>query len=373
MRRMEVPMSGLDARPSGLSRRWRLLLLGVAALLALLLVGWQLAARQLQQQIVVALGPRASVDAAALGWGGVEITGLRIAAAPKSGWPAADELRAARVRVVPDLWAALRGTVSVRSIAVEDGYIALLRTRDGRLRVLPALLESHGPKQPREGERSSSMPSVRIGTVTLERTEVAFYDASVRHPPHLLRLADIAARIGPLQLPALDTPTDIALTALLQGAQSHAKGGRLTLDGEVTGATRDADLALRLRGVDVVALQPYLGRDANIRRGGLDLDLTATVQRQRLHAPGHLVLTQLEFGGGGGLGGLPRQALVAFASKNERIELDFTLEGRLDDPKFSLNENLATRIASAMADKLGLSVGGMVEGVGSVVKGLFGQ
>lgn len=373
MRRMEVPMSGLDARPSGLSRRWRLLLLGVAALVALLLVGWQLAARQLQQQIVAALGPRASVEAVALGWGGVEITGLRIAAAPRSGWPAADELRAARVHVVADLLAALRGTVSVRSIAVEDGYIALLRTRDGRLRVLPSLLESHGPRQPRDAERSG-MPAIRIGTVTLQRTEVAFHDASVRQPPHLLRLADIAARIGPLQLPVLDTPTDIALTALLQGAQSRAKGGRLSLDGEVTGATHDADLKLRLRGVDVVALQPYLGRDANIRRGGLDLDLAATVQRQRLHAPGHLVLTQLEFGGsGGGLGGLPRQALVAFASKNERIELDFTLEGRLDDPKFSLNENLATRIASAMADKLGLSVGGMVEGVGSVVKGLFGQ
>lgn len=350
-----------------------MLSIGCAVLLALLLLGWQLAARQLQQQIVAALGPRASVQAVALGWGGVEITGLRIAAAPKGGWPAADELRAARVRVVPDLWATMRGTVSVRSIAVEDGYIALLRTRDGRLRVLPALLEDHGPQQPRGAERSG-MPAIRIGAVTLARTEVAFYDASVRQPPHLLRLADIAARIGPLKLPALDGPTDIALTALLQAAQARGAGGRLTLDGEVTGATRDAELKLGLRGVDVVALQPYLGRDTNIRRGGLDLDLASSVKRQRLHAPGRLVLKNLEFGSaGGGLGGLPRQALIAFASKNERIDLDFTLQGRLDDPKFSLNENLATRIASAMADKAGLSVGGMVEGVGSVVKGLFGQ
>ncbi len=49
------------------------------------------------------------------------------------------------------------------------------------------------------------------------------------------------------------------------------------------------------------------------------------------------------------------------------------LEGRLDDPAFSLNENLATRVASALAAKLGMNVGGLAEGVGSLVRGLFGR
>ena len=65
--------------------------------------------------------------------------------------------------------------------------------------------------------------------------------------------------------------------------------------------------------------------------------------------------------------------MLAFMSRHDRIELDFTLEGRLDDPAFSLNENFATRVASALGNVVGLSVEGVVEGVGSVVKGLFGR
>jgi hypothetical protein len=65
--------------------------------------------------------------------------------------------------------------------------------------------------------------------------------------------------------------------------------------------------------------------------------------------------------------------VLGFMARNDRIELDFTLEGRLDDPSFSLNESLSIRVASALAQKLGVSVGGVVEGVGGLIKGLFGR
>lgn len=347
-------------------RRAALALAGLAVLLAL---AWPLVVWQLRQHIVAALGPRASVDAVDLAWDGVRLTGLRIAAAPKSGWPAADELRAGRVLLTPDLAAALRGHLGIARIRVEDGYVSLLRTRQGRLRLLPALLEdaaADGAPQP-----AGDGPALRIGQVHLVRTEVAFFDASVRRPPLPVRLTGIEARLGPLWLPALDEPTAIELEAVVKGTQ---RDGHLHIAGSATGATRDAALKVRLRGVDLVALQPYLGDPAQggVRRGTLDLDLAPTVQGQRLHAPGRVVISRLQLGSGG-LAGLPRQALLAFASKNERIELDFMLEGRLDDPDFSLNENLTGRIASALGDKIGLSARGVVGGVGSVIKGLFGQ
>lgn len=356
------------AAASPARRRW--LLVAAAVMLAAVAVGWQIAARQLQQQVAAALGPRASVAHIGLAWGGVELTGLRIAAA--RGWPAADELRAERVLVVPDLWRMLRGSLGVQRLVVEQGYVSLLHGRDGRTRLLPALLEARHAKPAGDGD-GAAVPALHVGSVVLDRTEVAFFDASVRTPPLPLRLTGIEARIGPLALPALDVPTAVELHAQLQGAPAGARpAGTLALDGHVTAATRDGDIRLRLRGVDLVPLQAYLGKDVQVKRGSIDLDLHARVQRQQLHAPGHLVLHRLEFGSAG-LAGLPRQALANFASRNERIELDVTLEGRLDDPRFSLNENLATRIAAAMADKLGVSVGGVVGGVGSVVRGLFGQ
>ena len=101
-----------------------------------------------------------------------------------------------------------------------------------------------------------------------------------------------------------------------------------------------ADLILKIMGLDLVALQPYLlpANEASVTRGTLDLALDAKAIGQRLNAPGRL-----------------------------------TLEGKLDDPKFSLNELFAARFAVSLAEKLGVSLSGMVEGVGSAIKGLCGR
>ena len=60
-------------------------------------------------------------------------------------------------------------------------------------------------------------------------------------------------------------------------------------------------------------------------------------------------------------------------TREGRIEVDFVLEGRLDDPRFSLNDTLALRMAASLAERLGVSLGGVVEGVGGMIKGLFGR
>jgi hypothetical protein len=70
---------------------------------------------------------------------------------------------------------------------------------------------------------------------------------------------------------------------------------------------------------------------------------------------------------------VPRKAVLAAMSRDGRIHVRFTLDGRLDDPGFSINDSFATRMASGLAETLGISVGGVVEGVGSVIKGLLGR
>ena len=149
--------------------------------------------------------------------------------------------------------------------------------------------------------------------------------------------------------------------------------------GRLTPATKDADLKADARGVDLVALQPYLLKvsEGGVKRGSLDLALHARVKAQQLNAPGRLTLTNLELAPAPGMlgtfAGVPRQAVVAAMERNGRIEVAFTLEGRLDDPAFSLNESLATRLAGGLAESLGVSLSGVVEGVGNVIKGLFGR
>jgi hypothetical protein len=342
----------------------------VASLLIVALVALHIAARALRPHIESALGPRATIGAIDAGLTGIELRDVRIAAAP--GWPAKDELRAASIRITPDLRSLFGGPWRIARVRVDGGYVSALRPRKGGLRLLPALTE-RGASSPKQGGKPATV--VEIGNVQLDDATFEFFDASVRQPALNLRLQRLRAEAGPIVVPALDREITLALEGVLDGPQHD---GRLSIDGTLTPATRDARLKARFAGVDMVPLQPYLlkNADTRIQRGTLDLKLDATVARGKLQAPGRLTLTDLQLADGGPLAtfaGVPRRAVLAAMTERGRLEVSFTLEGRLEDPSFSLNENLATKVTAGMAESLGVSLSGAVQGVGSVVKGLFGR
>jgi hypothetical protein len=360
-------------------RPWLKVSAVLAGLVVAGLVAFQVAVHRLRAGIEQALGPTASMGALAVGWAGVELRDLRIRTATQ-GWPAEDELRAARVRVVPEFNSVLGKVWRVRSVTIDDAYVSVLRTAAGKLRVLPAMLEhaddaAASSSEPASGAQGNS-PKIHIGQIKLLSGQVDFYDASVRKPAHRLRIEQLQVELDHLTLPDLDRAMRIDLKGLLKGPQ---RDGRIDIAGEFTPATHDAQLTGHLVGVDLIALQPYLMRlnEGGVRHGTLDLNFDATVVNNHLHAPGTITLTDMELGSGGGLmgtfAGVPRRAVLAAMSEKGRIELKFSLEGRLDDPQFSLNEQLAMRTAAGLAESLGVSLGGVVEGVGSMIKGLFGR
>ncbi len=359
-----------------MSRRLRFVLVVVFALALLVVGGLRVAAGRLEAALRDALGPRASIGALQLGLTGVEVQDLRIRGAAGS-WPAADELTAQRVRLRPSLASLWTPGWHIARIEVDGGYLSLLRTRQGRLRVLPALLDRPAAAPGAQGsDGHDTAPRVRIGEVVLKDVAIDFFDASVRGPTHKLRFDSLQARVGPLDVPRFDDPTDIALQARLIGPQ---RSGQLSIDGTLTIATLDAKLKAAVHGVDLVALQPYLLKvnKAGVKQGTLDMTLQASVRAKKLHAPGHVTLTGLELASGGGtlatFAGVPRQAVLAAMQRNGHIDVSFTLAGRLDDPAFSINDSLATRVAGGLAETLGVSLSGVVEGVGSVIKGLLGR
>ncbi len=366
-------------------QRWRWTAVLAAVLLAIALV-WQLALWQLRAAVLQALGPGASVGELRVGLVAVEIDQLRIAGTPQPGgapWPAADALRADQVRLVPDwhsLWSGPRhGRWRLHSLQVQGGYLSLLRGADGRIRLLPSLLPP-APAQVAAQVAAQGQPaaahSLAIDQLQLDGTVVELFDAAVRRPAHRLRLEGLQVQAGPLSLPQAQAPTKLQLQAVLKGPRHD---GRLSLQGQVHLGTQDAALQARLQGVDMLALQPYLLKagEGRIRGGRLDLQLDPTVQQQRLRAPGVLTLTGLDLAPGGGLGGLlagvSRQAVLAALERDGRITLRFSLDGRLDDPAFSVHENLAQRVGGALAEAVGVSLSGVVDGVGGLFKGLLGR
>jgi len=346
-------------------RRWGLILVvAVAAIAALGAAGLHFATRSLKGQVERALGPESEVGEITVGWSAVEVHRLRIKG-PK-GWPVQDTLRAQRIIIVPDLRALLSAKVRLDRITVEDGYISVLRSREGRLLLVPSLLRTPDVKT---GSTESNRPTVSIATIEVHGGALDFFDATVRRPAHKLRLEQLQATVRDLQVPSLSGRTQIQMEGVVKGVRND---GTFSIRGWAELAVRDSEITTKLRRVDLVAFQPYLikASETGVRRGTLDMDLKSTVRKNVLHAPGTLTLSGLELASGTFMG-MPRQVVLnALKNRNDQITMRFTLQGNLNDPKFSLNESFATRIGSGIADTLGVSIEGLAQGVGNATRGI---
>lgn len=365
----------------------RRLAIVVAALALLAAIGagaLHLAASALRAQVVAALGPESEAGAITLGFGRVEIESLRVRA--PAGWPAPDALRARRVVVTPDMRTLFSSTVRVSRVTIEQGYLSMLRARDGRVQVLPGSAKAAAGDrgEAAAGDRGEAgagggagaareAPAAHVDKLELRDCALEFFDQSVRRPALKVSLSDLAVDLEDLRIPSLDARSRLRVAGTVRGAarEGAARDGTVSVNGWIVLATRDSELQSRLRGVDLVALQPYLIRtpDTAVRSGLLDLDLGSTISAGRVQAPGVLTLTGLELAptgsGAATFMGLPRQAVLALMKDGrDRITLKFSLSGRLDDPRFSLSEDLAARVAASLAQQLGVSFEGVVRGLG---------
>jgi hypothetical protein len=261
------------------------------------------------------------------------------------------------VAVVPSLRSVLSGHYRVNSITIVQPYLSGLRTKDGKLLVVPSLL-------------ASSLPAVIIGRITLQDGVVELLDATVARPPLKIRLEQIQATVRDVVVPALKGRSRFDLTGVVKGVQ---RDGRATVAGWAEIATKDSWVKTQLRSVDLVALQPYLIKtdETGVQKGTLDLDLESDVSKNWLKAPGKVTISDPELapakGVFGTFMGVPRGAVVAFLkNKGNKITVNFVLEGDINNPHFSLNEALITRLASSMAETLGVSLGGVAKGVGAL-------
>jgi len=368
-------------------KRWASALTIIFVTLAVLAVaGFHVGTRALKTQVEEALGPDSEIGEIRLNWNQVEVLGLKLKA--PAGWPAEYTLRAERIVITPDLRSLLGQPIRVSSIRIEGAYVSALRSADGKMRVVPSLLDRPAP--PSEEKRPP--PQVRIGQVELVDGVMEFYDATIRKPPLKVRLEQLNALVQDIQVPELTGKTKLSLDGVLKGVQ---KDGRIAIKGWMEIASKDSDITTNLRQVDLVALQPYLVKAAEtgVKKGTLDLDLRSTVQDSRLKAPGTLTIHNLELDTSGStFMGMPRQAVVGLLKdKNDKIDIKFVLEGNLKDPQFKLNESFATKIGASIADTFGISFEGLArgvgdvghktmeaagsaaEGVGKAIKGLFGK
>ncbi len=173
---------------SGSVRKWGLIALAVLLVLIVGgMVGFRVGIGILKGKVVAALGPDSEITKIRVGWSSVEVEGLRIKG--QRGWPAADEVRAERVAVVPSLRSVLSGQYRVHSITIVKPYLSALRTKDGKLLVVSSLLAgAAGEGQAGSPSAPAVAPStVTNGRITLQDGVVELFDATVARLPLKIR------------------------------------------------------------------------------------------------------------------------------------------------------------------------------------------
>jgi hypothetical protein len=339
----------------------RLAVLGVLALVVLGaggLVARRAATRLLARSLVAALGAGSEIGGVEIGWSAVELRALRLRA--PHGWPVTDALRAARVVVVPRLRTLVSERVEIASLTVVAPYLSVVRTRDGRLRILPTLIEGGDGAA---GAVGGATRSVLLSRIVIEDGVVELHDGAVAAPPLRTRLEAVRAQLGDVVAPALDGRATLELAAVVKGIRHD---GRLRVTGWASIAGGDSAVRADLHTLDLVHFQSYLTRAADLRieRGVLDLELRSEVRAGRLHAPGRAVISELVLppaeGAFGTFMGLPRAAVLKLLrARDGRIDLAFVVEGDPSDPRFRLNEALATRVVAALGEQVGVSAWGL--------------
>lgn len=357
-------------------KRWIVAVGGVVLLLIVVVLGaLQFAQREIKARVVATLGPLGSADSIDVGLTSVHLTNVLLKAPP--GWPAGDPLRADEITLTPDIRDLIARRIHIRSVVVRGFDMAVLRSKDGSLNLLPNLRETINQSDaPASGAVPATPREKLIDRISFEQGNFHFYDMTVGPPPFKVTVSNANATVDHLHLPELSEQTNVDLSGSIKGP---AHTGTVSFGGWIKIASKDSQTSSKLRGIDIVMLDPYLlkkaGAKAQITGGTVDLTVDSTVRNYQLHAPGTVTVHNLQIADSDNpldtFMSIPTKAAVAaLKTHNGDITLHFVLDGDLRDPKFSVQEGLMKRLGAGFAKSLGVSVEGVAKGAGETVKGL---
>ena len=351
----------------------------VAAILVLVRFSGQI----LKAHIEKSLGENVKAGSVTISWGKVVIGDLTFL---KDG-RTVGTIRSVAIRA--DFMSILGDTIAISRVDVEEPYFKLLIDKKGKL-ILPIAMplqrtgRDKGGKERGDPKTRKPMP-VEIKSLVARGGKIDFEDRSVPRPV-LLNFTDVNIDVHDIAYPFVNQWTAYEVTGRLAGG---SQAGSVTGTGKTNSQNEETKVKTVLKNIDLTLIKPYIEikGDAGIERGFIDMTMEAAIVKKHIRAPGTMVIRGLQLSSSGGVSetflGVPRSLVLSFLKNNKNdISLDFVLEGNLDNPKFTIRENLATRVAVALATRFGFSIKGAGEaltgqGIGIIdevtktLKGIF--
>ena len=326
------------------------------------------------------VGDDISVGYVTARWNRIELDQVRIA---RSGaGPFSDRFSCGRVVIRPSLLSLFSGRLDINEILLEKPYLLLEINPDGSFaKILP-------PRPAAPVRSSAAVLPVRLAAARISNGTIDLLDWQVarkggmgvsnpRGRYHQATLQDVSFSAGALDIPVSERPMPVRLELTSKG------GGRLLIVGDVAPKGLDSHLKLDLTGLNITPYRPYFLKpgDLNVTAGNLSASCSLTIKKRILNAPGslHLKGLALEHSSTKGvLLGVPAWALVSFLSDNkDELTVPFTVNGSLDNPRFSAHQSLVDQVATALSSKIGVpTVSGVGRGILEIgekgIKGILG-
>ncbi len=242
-----------------------------------------------------------------------------------------------------------------------------------------------GRQGAKQAKKEKETVRLAVKNLAVSNGELLYMDGKIATPPYPMRITAIALTLDQVRIPFDNTPSTYTMSGKMPGRHTT---GSININGKTSFKSLDTNAKMAAQDVDITNFGPYIEKkgDAKVTRGSLDMNMNAAIHNKIIHAPAKTVIRNLELAQGKGVGsrlmGIPRVALIKFLeTSHDRIEIDFTIEGNLDNPQFHFGETIIKRMTVELARKLGLSVVGVGEtavsqgtkalkGVGSGLKGI---
>src|SRR5208337_679304 len=142
-------------------------------------------------------------------------------------------------------------------------------------------------------------PPVTVKEIEVINGSVDYLDRKTPATPVLTKMRAIAFVMKDVSVPFADTFSDYVLSATIPGNYGT---GTIKSKGSIKIKTKEMDLKANVKNLDITAFKPYFQKQSpvDITKGLLDLEIDVKVASGRLHAPGTVVLKDLQFQSGSG-------------------------------------------------------------------------
>jgi hypothetical protein len=369
-----------------MTKRKRYLLWGGALTSLLLIVGLVLVYANLSRVAEAGLrrilGPELAIGRAEMHWNRISFNKVSIGNRGEGKQP---RLQIQQLTITPSLRSIFAERFQIGSISVDTPRVLIEIAPDGKVVYpFPALTTENKGKKGGSGKAFA----FTIGAITINNGEVTILDRHVartggqglsnpREKYHQIVFNNVALHTG-----RLDSPDSGRMVPFKLTGKAPVKG-TLSFEGSFAPSNMNCSATLALRQWDITRFRPYYEKpgDMTTTRGSLSSDCSISIKDHLLHAPGSIRLKDMSVDAAGSRGfffGMPSKAVLWFLENNkDELVVNFTLSGRLDNPRFKVKQQLIDLIGSGLARKMGIPIlsdigKGLVDLGSKGIRGIFG-